>query len=152
MKLLVKDFEGIQAELFEIIGLRQYQTSVKGLIHTCFINIMVSIAICCQMKKIQQRMKCDWDNVADKLELKILKKYAAISRLCTITITRAPPPPPPPPPAAIVVRTKRNVCWEVVLDESKSLRGRTLQASLSHVYLLASHTYTRLNVQKRRET
>lgn len=39
-----------------------------------------------QMEKILYRIKCDWDDLSDKTELMILKKYAAVSRLCTIII------------------------------------------------------------------
>lgn len=38
------------------------------------------------MKKILCRIKCDWDDLANKPELVILKKYACISRICTIVM------------------------------------------------------------------
>ncbi|KAF7379240.1 hypothetical protein HZH68_017085 [Vespula germanica] len=38
------------------------------------------------MKDILFRIKCDWDDLANKPELMILKKYAGISRICTIII------------------------------------------------------------------
>nr|KAF7387696.1 hypothetical protein H0235_018418 [Vespula pensylvanica] len=38
------------------------------------------------MKKILYRIKCDWEDLMKKPELVILKKYADISRLCTIVI------------------------------------------------------------------
>lgn len=39
-----------------------------------------------QMEKILCRIKCDWDVLSNKTELIILKKYASVSRLCTIVI------------------------------------------------------------------
>nr|XP_050868560.1 uncharacterized protein LOC127072301 [Vespula vulgaris] len=50
---------------------------------SCYCNLLFNATI---MKKILFRMKCDWDDLADKPELMILKKYADISRLCTIVI------------------------------------------------------------------
>ncbi|KAL2734619.1 hypothetical protein V1477_013796 [Vespula maculifrons] len=38
------------------------------------------------MKKIRYRIKCDWEILQNKPELKILKKYAEVSRRCTIII------------------------------------------------------------------
>lgn len=38
------------------------------------------------MKKMLYRIKHDWDELANKPELIILKKYAYVSRLCTVTI------------------------------------------------------------------
>ncbi|KAI4501297.1 hypothetical protein M0802_003670 [Mischocyttarus mexicanus] len=113
---------------FRVIGLWQFQTSLKQLIYFCFINFMIVIALLGQiymlfrselklnlitksletvlpsfcfgfcyynllwngiiMKKILHRIKCDWDDLADKPELVILKKYANVSRLCTVTIAR----------------------------------------------------------------
>ncbi|KAL2734731.1 odorant receptor 46a-like isoform X1 [Vespula maculifrons] len=39
-----------------------------------------------EMKKILYSIKCDWDKLANKPELIILKRYASRSKLCTITI------------------------------------------------------------------
>ncbi|KAF7379239.1 hypothetical protein HZH68_017084 [Vespula germanica] len=50
---------------------------------SCYCNLLFNATI---MKKILFRMKCDWDDLANKPELMILKKYADISRLCTIVI------------------------------------------------------------------
>ncbi|XP_047370333.1 uncharacterized protein LOC124957381 isoform X2 [Vespa velutina] len=52
---------------------------------SCYCNLLLNYRI---MKKILYRIKFDWDNLADKPELIILKKYAEISRLCTIVIAR----------------------------------------------------------------
>ncbi|XP_047370004.1 uncharacterized protein LOC124957211 [Vespa velutina] len=56
----------------------------------CGISLMgavfISHELFAKMKKILYRMKFDWDELANKPELVILKKYAEISRLCTITI------------------------------------------------------------------
>ncbi|XP_035733477.1 uncharacterized protein LOC118446650 [Vespa mandarinia] len=49
----------------------------------CYCNLLLNYRI---MKKILYRIKFDWDNLANKPELMILKKYAEISRLCTIVI------------------------------------------------------------------
>ncbi|KAF7379238.1 hypothetical protein HZH68_017083 [Vespula germanica] len=38
------------------------------------------------MKNILHRVKCDWNDLANKPELVILKKYAHLSRLCTVII------------------------------------------------------------------
>ncbi|KAL2734622.1 hypothetical protein V1477_013799 [Vespula maculifrons] len=38
------------------------------------------------MKKIRYRIKCDWHVLQNKPELEILKKYADVSRRCTIII------------------------------------------------------------------
>ncbi|KAF7400930.1 hypothetical protein HZH66_006114 [Vespula vulgaris] len=49
----------------------------------CFWNILSKTAI---MKKILRTIKCDWRNLANKPELKILKKYANVSKLSTMVI------------------------------------------------------------------
>ncbi|KAL2727527.1 odorant receptor 46a-like isoform X1 [Vespula maculifrons] len=49
----------------------------------CFWNILSKTAI---MKKIMRTIKCDWGNLANKPELKILKKYANVSKLSTMVI------------------------------------------------------------------
>ncbi|KAI4480535.1 hypothetical protein M0804_010088, partial [Polistes exclamans] len=51
----------------------------------CYYNLLWNRVI---MKNVLHRIKCDWDELADKPELYILKKYANVSRLCTITIAR----------------------------------------------------------------
>ncbi|XP_047370005.1 uncharacterized protein LOC124957212 [Vespa velutina] len=60
------------------------ETSLPTLCFTsCYCNLLLKERI---MKKILYRMKFDWDDLANKPELMILKKYAEISRLCTIII------------------------------------------------------------------
>ncbi|XP_047370330.1 uncharacterized protein LOC124957378 [Vespa velutina] len=49
----------------------------------CYCNLVLNDRI---MKKILYRIKSDWDELANKPEIMILKKYADISRLCTIII------------------------------------------------------------------
>ncbi|KAF7378664.1 hypothetical protein HZH66_015451 [Vespula vulgaris] len=49
----------------------------------CYFNLLSNAEI---MKKILFRIKCDWNDLANKPELKILKKYAHLSRICTIII------------------------------------------------------------------
>ncbi|KAF7378666.1 hypothetical protein HZH66_015453 [Vespula vulgaris] len=112
--------------LFRLLGLWEYQTSMKKFIYVCFINFLIvfgiiihiyafllsdrkiqsiieiletTLPIICLgscyfnllshgtiMKKILYRIKCDWEDLMKKPELVILKKYAVISRLCTIVI------------------------------------------------------------------
>ncbi|XP_046837422.1 uncharacterized protein LOC124432483 [Vespa crabro] len=50
---------------------------------SCYCNLLLNYKV---MKKILYRIKSDWDELANKPELVILKKYAEISRLCTLTI------------------------------------------------------------------
>ncbi|XP_046837423.1 uncharacterized protein LOC124432484 [Vespa crabro] len=50
---------------------------------SCYCNLLFNDRV---MKKILYRIKSDWDDLASKPELVILKKYAEISRLCTLTI------------------------------------------------------------------
>ncbi|XP_035733474.1 uncharacterized protein LOC118446648 [Vespa mandarinia] len=49
----------------------------------CYCNLLLNDRV---MKKILFRIKSDWDDLADKPELMIVKKYAEISRICTIII------------------------------------------------------------------
>ncbi|XP_035733478.1 uncharacterized protein LOC118446651 [Vespa mandarinia] len=79
------EYYTINLQFFRLIGLRQ-KTSFKNIIHICFINFILAFALFEQMKKILFRIKSDWDDLADKPELVILKKYAEISRLCTIAM------------------------------------------------------------------
>ncbi|XP_047370009.1 uncharacterized protein LOC124957216 [Vespa velutina] len=50
---------------------------------SCYWNLLLNYGF---MKKILYRIKSDWDDLANKPELMILKKYAEISKLCTLTI------------------------------------------------------------------
>ncbi|KAL2727237.1 LOW QUALITY PROTEIN: odorant receptor 46a-like isoform X1 [Vespula squamosa] len=50
---------------------------------SCYYNLLLKTAI---MKKILRRIKCDWVDLANKPELRILKKYANVSKLSTIVI------------------------------------------------------------------
>ncbi|KAF7378665.1 hypothetical protein HZH66_015452 [Vespula vulgaris] len=56
----------------------------------CNLSVMgvkeISHDLFASMKDILFRVKCDWNDLANKPELMILKKYAGISRLCTIII------------------------------------------------------------------
>ncbi|XP_035733479.1 uncharacterized protein LOC118446652 [Vespa mandarinia] len=79
------EYYKINLQFFRLIGLCQ-KTSSKNIIHICFINFILAFALFEQMKKILFRIKSDWDDLANKPELVILKKYAEISRLCTLTI------------------------------------------------------------------
>ncbi|XP_035733482.1 uncharacterized protein LOC118446655 [Vespa mandarinia] len=81
---LDNEYYTMNLQFFRLIGLCQ-KTSSKKIIHICFINFMLAIAVFEQMKKILYRIKSDWDDLANKPELVILKKYAEISRLCTLT-------------------------------------------------------------------
>ncbi|XP_035733475.1 uncharacterized protein LOC118446649 [Vespa mandarinia] len=49
----------------------------------CYCNLLLNDRV---MKKILYRIKSDWDDLADKPELLIVKKYAEISRICTVII------------------------------------------------------------------
>ncbi|XP_047370007.1 uncharacterized protein LOC124957214 [Vespa velutina] len=51
---------------------------------SCYCNLLLNDRV---MKKIFSRIKSDWDDLANKPEIVILKKYAEISRLCTIVIS-----------------------------------------------------------------
>ncbi|XP_035733481.1 uncharacterized protein LOC118446654 [Vespa mandarinia] len=82
---LDNEYYTMNLQFFRLIGLCQ-KTSSKNIIRICFINVMLAVGICEQMKKILYRIKSDWDDLANKPELVILKKYAEISRLCTLTI------------------------------------------------------------------
>ncbi|XP_047370002.1 uncharacterized protein LOC124957209 [Vespa velutina] len=48
-----------------------------------YYNLLLNAAI---MKTILHRIKCDWNDLSNKSELIILKKYADVSRNCTIII------------------------------------------------------------------
>ncbi|KAF7378667.1 hypothetical protein HZH66_015454 [Vespula vulgaris] len=50
---------------------------------SCYYNLLSNGAI---MRNILHRIKCDWNDLANKPELVILKKYAHLSRLCTVII------------------------------------------------------------------
>ncbi|KAF7403308.1 hypothetical protein HZH68_006102 [Vespula germanica] len=52
---------------------------------SCYCNLLLKTAI---MKKILRRIKCDWGDLANKPELKILKKYANVSKLSTMVIAK----------------------------------------------------------------
>nr|XP_050868559.1 uncharacterized protein LOC127072300 [Vespula vulgaris] len=131
--MLLKDKDYIDNEyyaynrrFFRVIGLWEYQTSLRKLVYVCIINFMIAIGLYQQiytlltsernlksiaklleitlptlcfgscyynllsngaiMKKMLYRIKHDWDELANKPELIILKKYAYVSRLCTVTI------------------------------------------------------------------
>ncbi|XP_047370008.1 uncharacterized protein LOC124957215 [Vespa velutina] len=51
---------------------------------SCYCNLLLNDRV---MKKIFSRIKSDWDDLANKPEIVILKKYAEISRLCTIVMS-----------------------------------------------------------------
>ncbi|XP_035733480.1 uncharacterized protein LOC118446653 [Vespa mandarinia] len=82
---LDNEYYTMNLQFFRLIGLCQ-KTSSKKIIRICFINVMLAFGIFEQMKKILFRIKSDWDDLANKPELVILKTYAEISRLCTLTI------------------------------------------------------------------
>ncbi|XP_043685142.1 uncharacterized protein LOC122637205 [Vespula pensylvanica] len=131
--MLLKDKDYIDNEyyahnrrFFRVIGLWEYQTSLKKLVYVCTINFMIVIGLYQQiytlltsernlksiaklleitlptlcfgscyynllsngaiMKKILYHIKHDWDELVNKPELIILKKYAYVSRLYTVTI------------------------------------------------------------------
>ncbi|XP_047369996.1 uncharacterized protein LOC124957204 [Vespa velutina] len=67
---------GIYVKLMEII----LPTLCFG---CCYYNLLRNGAI---MKKILNRIKCDWDNITNQPELEILKKYAYLSRKSTVII------------------------------------------------------------------
>ncbi|XP_047370011.1 uncharacterized protein LOC124957217 [Vespa velutina] len=50
---------------------------------SCYWNLLLNYGF---MKKILYRIKSDWDDLANKPELMILKKYAEVSKLSTLTI------------------------------------------------------------------
>ncbi|XP_047369995.1 uncharacterized protein LOC124957203 [Vespa velutina] len=49
----------------------------------CYYNLLRNGVI---MQKILNRIKCDWDDITNKPELEILKKYAQLSKKLTIVI------------------------------------------------------------------
>ncbi|XP_035733471.1 uncharacterized protein LOC118446645 [Vespa mandarinia] len=60
------------------------ETLLPTLCFSCYYcNLLLNDRV---MKKILFRIKSDWDDLADKPELMIVKKYAEISRICTIII------------------------------------------------------------------
>nr|XP_050868536.1 uncharacterized protein LOC127072280 [Vespula vulgaris] len=63
--------------------------SPKQLIYICILNFMVAVGSLSQMKKILRHIKCDWDNLAHKPELIILKEYANRTRTYTLIIAIA---------------------------------------------------------------
>ncbi|KAL2734623.1 hypothetical protein V1477_013800 [Vespula maculifrons] len=56
------------------------------MVYISFINFMLAVGSFVQMRKIRYRIKCDWEILENKPELVILKKYAEVSRRCTIII------------------------------------------------------------------
>nr|KAF7387701.1 hypothetical protein H0235_018423 [Vespula pensylvanica] len=83
---IYKEYYSYNRRFFRLIGLWQSPISFKKMIYISFINFMLAVGSSVQMQKIRYRIKCDWGILENKPELELLKKYADVSRRCTVII------------------------------------------------------------------